>query len=82
MNNRVFDPAAAKRAAKLSINSDLLAQARELGINLSQTLEASLEALIRERRAQRWPGQNRAAINAYNERGDKDGVFSDGLRRF
>ena len=43
---RAYDPAAPKRAANLSINSDLLAKARALDINLSQTLERELGRLV------------------------------------
>ncbi len=43
---RVYDPSAPKRATNLSINSDLLAKARALDINLSQTLERELVRLV------------------------------------
>lgn len=82
MDTRVFDPSAPKKATNLSINSDLLAQAKALGINLSQTLEGSLEELIKRERRKQWRKENRAAIEAYNRRIERDGVFSDGLRRF
>ena len=52
----VFDPNAPKKAVNLSIDSDMLRQAREMKINLSKTLEEKLEQLVREERARR--GQN------------------------
>jgi antitoxin CcdA len=49
----VFDPNAPKQAVNLSINGDMLRQAREMKINLSKTLEEKLEQLVREERARR-----------------------------
>jgi len=71
-----------KKATNLSIDNDLLALARQLKINLSQVVEAGLvEAIRRHERAQ-WLEKNRAALDAYNEHVEKQGVFSDGLRSF
>lgn len=72
----------AKKSVNLSINSDLLAVARELNINLSATMEAALAEAVKRKRGERWLAENQAAIAAYNERVDTDGVFSDGLRKF
>jgi antitoxin CcdA len=77
-----YDLSAAKRAANVSINSDLLAQARELGVNLSQTLEEGLKVRLSEERKKRWLEENRAAIDEYNKHFEKYGLWSDGLRMF
>jgi len=77
-----YDRAAPKRAANLTVNSDLLARARALNINLSQTLETSLSERVREAQRERWLAENREALEVYNRRIGKSGVFSDGLRRF
>ena len=71
-----------KKPVNLSINSDLLAVARELNINLSATMEAALAEAVKRKRGERWLAENQAAIAAYNERVATDGVFSDGLRKF
>jgi antitoxin CcdA len=71
-----------KKAANLSVDSDLLEQARGLGLNLSQVFEASLADAVRQRRGRQWIEENRKALDAYNEHIEKDGVFSDGLRTF
>ena len=39
-------------------------------------------AAIREEQRKRWLNKNRAALEAYNEHVERDGVFSDGLRSF
>jgi antitoxin CcdA len=70
-----------KKPVNLSINDDLLAAARDLSINLSAT-EAALEEAVAKARRERWLTDNEAAIAAYNERVDSNGVFSDGLRQF
>ena len=71
-----------KRAANLTVNANLLDQARALDINLSATLERALEAEVRARKRERWLAENREAIESYNARVERDGVFSDGLRSF
>jgi antitoxin CcdA len=80
--NALFDPKAAKKACNLSINEDLLRQARELGMNLSQTLEEGIAQRVREAKAEAWRRENKAAIDAYNNHVEKHGVWSDGLRMF
>jgi antitoxin CcdA len=77
-----FDTSAPKKATNLSINSDLLRQAKELNINLSQQVEGYLSEVVRKAKEQQWLAENADAIAAYNERIEKDGVFSEGLRRF
>jgi len=71
-----------KKATNLSVDDRLLERARQLKLNLSQVFESGLADAIREREAQEWLKRNKAAIDAYNERVEKHGVFSDGLRSF
>jgi antitoxin CcdA len=77
----VCDPKALKKPVNLSINSDLLRQARELKINLSKTLEGRLEQLIRAERARRWQEENREGIEAFNRWVEEHGLFND-IRRW
>jgi antitoxin CcdA len=78
----IYDENATKKASNLSINSDLLRQAKALDINLSATLEAALKVKVKELQAQKWLQENQASITAYNESVGEEGVFSDGLRSF
>ncbi|HSS69471.1 MAG TPA: type II toxin-antitoxin system CcdA family antitoxin [Casimicrobiaceae bacterium] len=71
-----------KKAANLSVDSELLSAAKRLKLNLSQVFEAGLSEAIREREGAEWIRNNRAALAAYNEHVEKDGVFSEGLRSF
>ncbi|MEW6611636.1 MAG: type II toxin-antitoxin system CcdA family antitoxin [Pseudomonadota bacterium] len=82
MHIDAHDPAAPKKPVNLSINSDLLRQARALKINLSQTLEERLAELLREARRSQWLVENQAALDAYNRHIERHGAFSDGLRQF
>ena len=66
----------AKRAANLSVNAELLDEAKALDINLSATLEKALEAEVRARMREQWLEENREAIAAYNARVREHGVFS------
>ena len=71
-----------KRAVNLTVRTDLLAEARQYGVNLSAILEAALEAVVRDHQREQWKLQHQAAIEAYNAQVDELGVFSDGLRGF
>ncbi|MDP2430486.1 MAG: type II toxin-antitoxin system CcdA family antitoxin [Pseudomonadota bacterium] len=77
-----YDLNAPKKAANLSINSDLLSKAREMDINLSSTLEQALAETLKQRQRALWLAENREAIQAYNAQVEENGVFSDGLRSF
>lgn len=78
----LFNPQAPKRATNLSVNSDLLRQARELDINLSAAFEEALSSLVVARQQQVWLEQNKHAIEVYNQQVEENGVFGDSLRAF
>lgn len=82
MSNILFNPAAPKKSANLSINADLLQQAKQLNINLSQTLEQHLAGIVRQEKRRQWLAENQGALEEYNRRIEAHGIFSDGLRRF
>ena len=76
-----FDTAP-KKAANLTLNSAALALARELGMNVSQTVDTFLQEEVRRLYREKWRAQNRSAIAAYNQRVRRDGVFGDDVRSF
>jgi antitoxin CcdA len=82
MQPHFFDASAPKKPANLSINSDLLQQAKEHHINLSQALELRLTEILRDEKRRNWMEENREAMEEYNRRIETHGVFSDGLRQF
>lgn len=63
-----------KRAANLSLNAEVLDRARELGMNISQTVDELLAKEVQRRYWERWNTDNEAAIAAYNERVERDGL--------
>jgi antitoxin CcdA len=71
-----------KRATNLSINANLLREAKALDINLSAEFEKHLTAVVRKVRGEQWLRDNQAAIAAYNQHIERDGLWSDGLRSF
>jgi antitoxin CcdA len=71
-----------KRSANVSVRSDLLAAARDVGLNLSATLERALVEELAAAGRRKWREENQEAIQAYNEHVEKHGVFSDEVRRF
>lgn len=71
-----------KQATNLSVRADLLAQARQAGINLSAVLEHALTQELARTRRERWILDNQQAMEAYNEFIAKHGVPGDEWRNF
>jgi antitoxin CcdA len=68
-----FDDAP-KRATNLSLNAKVLDAARELGMNVSQTVDALLADEVRKRYWERWNEENKEAIEHYNQRIEREGL--------
>jgi len=73
----VYDKSAPKRAVNVSVNADLAAKAKALGLNLSETLETRLAELVAAAERQQWLAENAAAIEAYNKRVEEETIISD-----
>jgi antitoxin CcdA len=82
MNAPVYDKSAPKRAVNVSVNADLAAKAKALGVNLSEALEVRLAELVAAAERQQWLAENAAAINIYNERVEEGTILSDFERLF
>ena len=80
--NLAYDTQAPKKPTNVSVNSDLLAKAKVLKINLSATLETALAEVVATRQRGLWKEENRSAIEAYNRLVEEGGVASDGMRLF
>lgn len=80
--HQVYDTRAPKKPTNVSINSDLLEQARSLGINLSATLERALAEQVRAEQRAQWQRDNADAIQAYNQFVEENGTFGDSERKF
>lgn len=78
----IYDKTAKKKATNVSINSDLLKKVKAYNINISSSIEKTLEELLKEEESKKWIEENQDAIDDYNQRITKEGLFSDGLRSF
>jgi antitoxin CcdA len=71
-----------KRPIKLSVNAKVLDMAREMGMNISQTVDQLLRAEVMRLYWERWQQDNAEAIAHYNARIEREGLFSDRHRTF
>jgi antitoxin CcdA len=71
-----------RRPTNVSLNEAHLAEARALGINVSQACERGLVQEIRAVRAERWREENRAALESYNQFVEERGLPLEKLRLF
>jgi antitoxin CcdA len=63
-----------KKPTNLSLNSKVLEMAREMGMNVSQTVDTLLAAEVRRRYWERWNAENKDAVAEYNARLARDGL--------
>ena len=67
-------PDAVKRPVNLSLNVKVLDVARELGMNVSATVDALLTDEVRRRYWAQWTAENKDAIAHYNARIAREGL--------
>jgi len=72
---------AAKRTVSLTINSDLYAQAKELGINASQVAEEALGEQVARRKAEQVRAEIQQDLEAANAYMAKHGSFTEMVRQ-
>ena len=65
---------APKTATNVSLNAELLDEAKKLGVNVSRACERGLALQIAEIRARRWLDENREAIDSSNAFVEKHGL--------
>lgn len=71
-----------KKATNLSLQADLLAEAKSLDLNLSAELNRALAEIVKRKRAEKWLEENREAIAAYNRYVEQHGVFGEEYRQW
>ncbi len=72
--NKPFMPPAGKRATNVSLREDLVAEAKGLGIGLSQACEAGLADAVRKVREAKWLEENKAALDWSNDYVARNGL--------
>ena len=75
-------PQGAKRAANLTLSTDVLAEAKALGINISKACDAHLRELIRKEKEARWKAEHADFIQAYNQTVAEESLPLDAWRTF
>lgn len=68
-----------KRAVSVSVDARLLDEADRLHIDLSETLERRLRAMIQSDQEKRWIEDNKVAFAEYNASVARHGLLSDDL---
>jgi antitoxin CcdA len=76
-----YDLKAAKQTVSLTINSDLYAQAKRLGINTSQVAEEALAHEVARRNAERLREEVRKDLQALDTYEAEHGSFADMVRQ-
>ena len=71
-----------KRAANLSLSTDVLDAARSLKINISQVCDNYLRELVRREQEARWRKDHADFIAAYNATIETEGLPLDEWRTF
>jgi len=71
-----------RRPTNVSLDADLVREARELSINISRACEEGLVRSIREVRARQWREANREAVESSNAFVEAHGLPLDRFRRF
>jgi antitoxin CcdA len=71
-----------RRSTSLTLDRDLLDEAKELGVNISRAAEAGVLAAVKAERARRWKVDNAEAVAAYNKWIEENGVPLARYRKF
>jgi antitoxin CcdA len=71
-----------KKATNVSLAGSLLAEAKQLGINVSQAAEAGVARAVAERHAELWLEENREAVESSNAYVEKRGLPLEKYRMF
>lgn len=66
----------------VSLDSALVAEARELGVNISRAAALGLEQAVANARAERWLRENHSALESSNAYVEAHGLPLDALRQF
>jgi antitoxin CcdA len=71
-----------KRATNVSLSDPLIAEAKVLGINLSQAAENGIAQAIEEKKAEQWLIENRESLEGWNAYIEKHGLPLAQYRQF
>ena len=65
---------APRKATNLSLNADLLAEAKALSVNVSRAAETGIHQAVRAEKERRWIEENREALESSRAWVEKNGL--------
>lgn len=71
-----------KKPTNLSLDQNLISEARELGINISQAAEGGLKEAVSKAKSEQWKRENAKALKSSNEWIEKNGLPLEKYRSF
>ena len=71
-----------RRAANLSIDAGLLAEAKSLSVNVSRAAEAGIAEAVRKEKERVWKEENREAIAQWSQWVEENGLPLAKYRQF
>ena len=80
MRDPLFNPKAAKQTVSITLNSDLYAKAKSVGINASKVAEQALAAEYSERRREALQAEVQKDLAAADTYAEQHGSFADLVR--
>ena len=79
MNTSIRNP---RKSTNLSLDSELTAEAKSLGISLSRAAEQGIADAVRTEKQRQWKEENQEATKSYNEWVEKNGIPLEKHRLF
>lgn len=73
---------ASRKATNLSLDAELVREARAHGVNISQAAEAGVRRAVADARAEQWRRDNAAAVASSNRWVEENGLPLDRHRQF
>lgn len=71
-----------KKPTNLSLDLDLLTEARAIGVNLSQAAELGVKQAVAAAKAERWKEENAEALQSSNAWVEQNGLPLEHYRNF
>jgi len=76
------EASAVRKAANLSIDVDLLSEAKALSVNISRAAETGIAEAVRKEKERLWKEENREAIESSNRWVEEHGLPLAKYRQF
>ncbi|AXI44539.1 type II toxin-antitoxin system CcdA family antitoxin [Sulfitobacter sp. SK011] len=71
-----------RKATNVSLDSELLKDAKALGVNISRAAEEGVNDAVRKAKGEAWKRENAASLEAWNEWAEVNGLPLEKYRMF